>query len=198
MAERTFAWIGRNRRLAKDFEATIGSATAFLYAAAAMVLVRRIARSASLLKRTLRSEQPEHHAGSTTSLIRLQVQVLALWRWFGDDAAGSPASLQRICCGLPTFCSGRLTTSTLLLEHQGQKARFAPITRSRRCLGTLLSHGDGSPGGLPVPWQAFVELADRMIGDASKHIGEPCLRIDVVEASSLDQGVEDHNVLSAP
>jgi len=40
------AWIGRNRRLAKDFEATIGSATAFLYAAAAMVLVRRIARSA--------------------------------------------------------------------------------------------------------------------------------------------------------
>ena len=46
VVERTFAWMGRNRRLAKDFEATIGSATAFLYAAAAMVLVRRIARSA--------------------------------------------------------------------------------------------------------------------------------------------------------
>ena len=46
VVERTFAWLGRNRRLAKDFEATIGSATAFLYAAAAMVLVRRIARSA--------------------------------------------------------------------------------------------------------------------------------------------------------
>lgn len=45
VVERTFAWLGRNRRLAKDFEATIGSATAFLYAAAAMVLVRRIARS---------------------------------------------------------------------------------------------------------------------------------------------------------
>jgi len=38
--------MGRNRRLAQDFEATIGSATAFLYAAAAMVLVRHIARSA--------------------------------------------------------------------------------------------------------------------------------------------------------
>jgi transposase len=46
VVERTFAWLGRNRRLAKDFEATIGSATAFLYAAAAMVLVRRMARSA--------------------------------------------------------------------------------------------------------------------------------------------------------
>ena len=38
-----FAWIGRNRRLAKDFEATIDSARAFLYAASVMLLVRRIA-----------------------------------------------------------------------------------------------------------------------------------------------------------
>lgn len=44
VVERTFAWLGRNRRLAKDFEATLSSATAFLYAAAAMVLVRRMAR----------------------------------------------------------------------------------------------------------------------------------------------------------
>ncbi|MGE0684646.1 MAG: IS5/IS1182 family transposase, partial [Candidatus Binatia bacterium] len=33
-----------NRRLAKDFEATIGSAVAFIYAASAMLLVRRLAR----------------------------------------------------------------------------------------------------------------------------------------------------------
>lgn len=33
VVERFFAWIGRNRRLAKDFEATIESARAFLYAA---------------------------------------------------------------------------------------------------------------------------------------------------------------------
>jgi hypothetical protein len=39
-----FAWINRNRRLWKDAEATIASATSFLYAAAAMVLVRRVAR----------------------------------------------------------------------------------------------------------------------------------------------------------
>lgn len=44
VVERFFAWIGRNRRLAKDFEATIASATAFLYAASVMLLVRRIAR----------------------------------------------------------------------------------------------------------------------------------------------------------
>jgi transposase len=44
VVERFFAWIGRNRRLARDFEATIDSARAFLYAASVMLLVRRIAR----------------------------------------------------------------------------------------------------------------------------------------------------------
>ncbi len=46
VVERFFAWINRNRRLAKDFEATIESARAFLYAASIMMLVRRIARAA--------------------------------------------------------------------------------------------------------------------------------------------------------
>ena len=46
VVERFFAWLGRNRRLAKDFEATIDSARAFLYAASAMLLTRRIARPA--------------------------------------------------------------------------------------------------------------------------------------------------------
>lgn len=44
VVERFFAWINRNRRLAKDVEATIDSARAFLYAAAIMLLIRRIAR----------------------------------------------------------------------------------------------------------------------------------------------------------
>lgn len=44
--ERFFAWISRNRRLAKDFEATIDSARAFLCAASIMLLARRIAREA--------------------------------------------------------------------------------------------------------------------------------------------------------
>ena len=45
VVERCFAWLGRNRRLAKDFEATIASATAFLYAASVQLLTRRLARS---------------------------------------------------------------------------------------------------------------------------------------------------------
>jgi putative transposase len=45
VVERLFAWLGRNRRLAKDFEATLASATAFLYAASVLLLTRRLARS---------------------------------------------------------------------------------------------------------------------------------------------------------
>ena len=45
VVERSFAWLGRNRRLAKDFEATVASATAFLYAATILLLTRRFARS---------------------------------------------------------------------------------------------------------------------------------------------------------
>lgn len=44
VVERFFAWINRNRRLAKDVEATIASAQAFLYAASAILLLRRMAR----------------------------------------------------------------------------------------------------------------------------------------------------------
>jgi hypothetical protein len=39
VVERFFAWINRNRRLAKDFEATIASATAFLYTVRAMLAI---------------------------------------------------------------------------------------------------------------------------------------------------------------
>jgi len=45
VVERFFAWINRNRRLAKDFEATIASAQAFLYAASVTLLTRRLART---------------------------------------------------------------------------------------------------------------------------------------------------------
>ncbi len=44
VVERFFAWINRNRRLAKDFEALIPSAEAFLYAASAILSLRRLAR----------------------------------------------------------------------------------------------------------------------------------------------------------
>jgi putative transposase len=43
--ERTFAWFGRNRRLAKDFEQTIASAEAWVMLASVRVLSRRLARA---------------------------------------------------------------------------------------------------------------------------------------------------------
>jgi putative transposase len=43
--ERTFAWFGRNRRLAKDFEATIASAEAWIFIASVRLLSRRLARA---------------------------------------------------------------------------------------------------------------------------------------------------------
>ncbi len=45
VVERTFAWLGRNRRLAKDFEATIASATAWVIIASIRLLSRRLARA---------------------------------------------------------------------------------------------------------------------------------------------------------
>ena len=44
VVERFFAWVNRNRRLAKDVESLIPSAEAFLYAASAILLLRRLAR----------------------------------------------------------------------------------------------------------------------------------------------------------
>jgi putative transposase len=43
--ERTFAWFGRNRRLAKDFEKTIASAVAWIMIASVRLLTRRLARA---------------------------------------------------------------------------------------------------------------------------------------------------------
>lgn len=42
--ERTFAWLGRNRRLAKDFEHTLASAEAWFLIGAVKLLARRLAR----------------------------------------------------------------------------------------------------------------------------------------------------------
>jgi putative transposase len=45
--ERTFAWLGRNRRLAKDFERTIASSEAWFLIASAKLLSRRLARASA-------------------------------------------------------------------------------------------------------------------------------------------------------
>ena len=45
VVERSFAWLGRCRRLAKDFERTIRSAVAWVKLAACCFMMRRLARS---------------------------------------------------------------------------------------------------------------------------------------------------------
>lgn len=45
VVERTFAWFGRNRRLAKDFERTAASETAWVTLASVQLLTHRLARS---------------------------------------------------------------------------------------------------------------------------------------------------------
>lgn len=44
VVERTFAWLNRNRRLAKDFEATLESALAWLFLASVKLLIPRLGR----------------------------------------------------------------------------------------------------------------------------------------------------------
>ncbi|MTK63912.1 MAG: IS5 family transposase, partial [Methanobacterium sp.] len=44
VVERTFAWLSRCRRLAKDFEETIASAEAWIFIASIRLMVRRMAR----------------------------------------------------------------------------------------------------------------------------------------------------------
>jgi len=44
VVERTLAWLNRNRRLAKDFESTIESSTAWLFLASVQLLTRKLAR----------------------------------------------------------------------------------------------------------------------------------------------------------
>jgi putative transposase len=45
IVERTFAWLGQNRRLSKDYERLPESGEAFIYAAMSRLMARRLARS---------------------------------------------------------------------------------------------------------------------------------------------------------
>ena len=44
VVERTFSWIGQNRRMSKDYERLPESAEAFVYVAMSRLMVRRLAR----------------------------------------------------------------------------------------------------------------------------------------------------------
>lgn len=54
VVERSLAWLGRCRRLARDFEATIASATAWVLIANVRLLIRRLARTRSRQENTVK------------------------------------------------------------------------------------------------------------------------------------------------
>ncbi|MEJ7842668.1 MAG: transposase [Rubrobacter sp.] len=45
VVERTFSWLGQNRRMSKDYERLPESGEAFIYAAMSRLMVKRLARS---------------------------------------------------------------------------------------------------------------------------------------------------------
>ena len=51
--------------------------------------------------------------------------------------------------------------------------------------------------GLPVPGQEFVEPGLWQVGDAVENIGEPGLRVDVVELGGADERVHHSRPLAA-
>ena len=49
VVERTFAWLGKYRRLSKDYEALTATSEAWVYIAMSHVMLRRLARKAQVL-----------------------------------------------------------------------------------------------------------------------------------------------------
>src|SRR6266853_2429312 len=50
---------------------------------------------------------------------------------------------------------------------------------------------------IPVPWQQCRQIGDLVIGDACEHVGEPSLRINIVELGRLNQCQHYRGALAA-
>jgi putative transposase len=48
VVERTFAWLGRNRRLAKDYERLPQTGEVFIYIAMSRILIKRLSKSIAI------------------------------------------------------------------------------------------------------------------------------------------------------
>ncbi len=55
--ERTFAWIGKHRRMSKDYEYLTSSSENMIYLAMFRLILRRLARSAEATKEKVRQAQ---------------------------------------------------------------------------------------------------------------------------------------------
>ena len=45
VVERTFSWLGQNRRMSKDYERLVETSEAFVYVAMSRLMLKRLARS---------------------------------------------------------------------------------------------------------------------------------------------------------
>src|SRR5580704_8992780 len=50
---------------------------------------------------------------------------------------------------------------------------------------------------LPIPRQKLDQLGGWVIGDAAQHVGEPGLRVDVIELGGADQRIDGGGALAA-
>src|SRR5712691_12207749 len=68
----------------------------------------------------------------------------------------------------------------------------APERRKRHGNPTVWSGCDDGGGGLPVPWEQFIEAVDRVAGDELlQNVAEVGKGLDLVELGGLDQRGDD-------
>ena len=66
-------------------------------------------------------------------------------------------------------------------------SRTSPGAPNSRSAGVNESGSLGNPGRrTPIPWQELVDPLCGVIMQPGEHIGEPSLRIDVIELGALD------------
>ena len=80
---------------------------------------------------------------------------------------------------------------TLPLAQRSDLRRIC--TRPAKALFWILSER-ATPLRSVVPWEHFVEARDLLVGDASVHPCQPCLRVDRFKIGGFDQGVGEISV----
>ena len=71
------------------------------------------------------------------------------------------------------------------------------VTIRSRPRGASVGSGGADDGAAPIPGQQRGQLRDLVIGDAGEHIGEPGLRIDLIEPCRLNERQHEGGALAA-
>src|SRR3954454_7336681 len=118
------------------------------------------------------------------------------------------AAMARASSAYSSFRRSRQNSSVSLTtaSKAGRMALGTDVGRSDLAMPDLVpggarrragsARGNGA-GGLPGPRQEVADPLGRMVGQSRQHVGEPGLRVDVVELAGLDQGVDRRRPLPA-